>query len=124
MIAEVFTWVGIALGLVLLVASLITRAVSGRWIETDAILVDEPPEASVRWMSEDGLHLHPLSSAERHDLATLDPLRIYYQQRDPDRMRLEASGAGEKVLRMLGLLLCGLGVLASAVSIALIFVPA
>ncbi len=123
MIAELLTWVGLSLGLVLLIASLITRAVSGRWVETDAVLVENKDEASVRWMSEDGLHLHPLTTAERSDLPASDGLRVFYQRRDPDRMRLEASGHGERVLRLLGLLLFGLGLMAFVVSIVLIFVP-
>lgn len=123
-IAELLTWVGISLGLLLLLASLVTRAISGRWIETDAILVDGVDETSVRWMSADGLHLQPLTNAERSDLAASDGLRIFYQKRDPDRMRLEAMGHGERVLRLLGLLLFGLGMLAFIVSMALIFVPA
>lgn len=122
-IAELLTWVGISLGLLLLLASLVVRAVSGRWIETDAILVDGAEEASVRWMSADGLHLQPITSAERSDFAGPDGVRIYYQKRDPDRMRLEAMGHGERVLRLLGLLLFGLGILAFIVSIALIFIP-
>ncbi len=122
-IAELLTWVGISLGLLLLLASLVVRAVSGRWIETDAILVDGADEASVRWMSADGLHLQHITSAERSDFAGPDGVRIFYQKRDPDRMRLEAMGHGERVLRLLGLLLFGLGILAFIVSMALIFVP-
>lgn len=122
-IAELLTWVGISLGLMLLLASLVVRAASGRWIETDAILVDGADEASVRWMSADGLHLHPITNAERSDFASPDGVRIFYQKRDPDRMRLEAMGHGERVLRLLGLLLFGLGILAFVVSMALIFMP-
>jgi len=122
-IAELLTWVGISLGLLLLLASLVVRAVSGRWIETDAVLVDGADETSVRWMSADGLHLQPITSAERSDFASPDGVRIFYQKRDPDRMRLEAMGHGQRVLRLLGLLLFGLGILAFIVSIALIFIP-
>jgi hypothetical protein len=123
MIAEVFTWVGLSLGALLLIAALIVRAIAGRWIETDAILVDGAETASVRWMSADGLHLQPLTSAERDDLSESEGLRIFYQQRDPSRMRLDAVGHGERVLRLLGLLLLGIGVLGFVVSMALIFVP-
>ena len=123
MIAELLTWVGISVGLLLLVASLLARAVSGRWVETDAVLVDGADETSVRWMSEEGLHLQTLTTQERSDLPESEGLRIFYQRRDPRRMRLEATGHGERVLRLLGLLLFGLGILAFVLSIALIFVP-
>ena len=123
MIAELLTWVGISVGLVLLFASLVTRAVSGRWIETDAVLVEGTDEASVRWMSDDGLHLQPITSHERSEFATSEGLRIFYQRRDPSRMRLEATGHGERVLRLLGLLLFGMGAVAFIVSMVLIFIP-
>jgi hypothetical protein len=123
MLAELFTWIGLGAAVVCFLALLILRAVDGRWIETDAVVLQEAPEIRLRWMSTAGLHERLLSPHERHHVSGSEGLRVYYRERKPAHTRFEASGDGEKTLRLLGFLFLGIGVLALVISIVLVFIP-
>jgi hypothetical protein len=123
LIAEVFTWVGLVLGAVCLLALLIMRTFGGRWVEADALAVTESGETRLRWMSLHGLHERSLDP-EDHRFADAAAVRLYYSQRNPSRIRFEPVGHGERTMWLLAWLLLGLGVLALVVSIVLIFIPA
>jgi hypothetical protein len=124
LIAEVFVWVGLVLGAVCLLVLLVMRTFGGRWIEADGVAVTEAGETRLRWMSLHGLHERFLDPDDRHLVNPSAPIRLYYSQRDPSRIRFDAVGHGERTLRLLSWLLLGLGLVALVVSIVLIFIPA
>jgi hypothetical protein len=121
-LAELFSWIGLGLGLVFLVLWLIVRSVSGRWIETDAEVVNESGAACLRWMSIDGLHERPISAADRDQLHDADRVRLFYSQHAPERIRFDRIGHGENTLRLLTGLLLGLGAVALVASIVVLFI--
>jgi hypothetical protein len=123
LIAEVFTWVGLVLGGVCLLVVLVMRTVAGHWVEAHGLAVTESGETRLRWMSLHGLH-EQLLDPDDHHFADPAAIRLYYSQRDPSRIRFEPVGHGERTMWLLARLLLGLGLVATAVSIVLIFIPA
>ena len=123
-LAELFTWIGLLLGAGCLTAMLILRAARSGWVETDAVIVDENGSEQLRWMTTDGeLHKRDLHPDERSTIADPDELHVHYHRRAPHRVRFEVVGHGEKVLRALGLILVGIGVLSFIVSLVALFIP-
>ncbi|WP_213815564.1 hypothetical protein [Glaciihabitans sp. dw_435] len=126
LLAELFTWIGFLAGGACLLTLVIVRAARGSWVETDAVLVDAPGSGGtlVRWMTDEGtLHTAELTPDELADIKDPDALQIHYSRRSPDRMRIGSHTDGEKVLRVTGLVLVGLGVIAVIVSIITLFIP-
>lgn len=121
-IAEVFTWIGLVLGGLCFLSLLIARTIGGRWVETDAVAISESGNTRLRWMSPSGLHEQLLGASE-HDPAGAESHRVFYSERNPNKIRFDPTGHGERTLRLLSLLLLGLGAAALIASIALIFVP-
>lgn len=122
-LAELFTWIGLSLGVTCLILVLIVKAAGGRWVETDAIVVDEQG-GLLRWMSNEGLHERPLTAHQKDLLQHADGLRLYYRWGEPERIRFERTGHGEKTLRLLTWLMLGLGGGGAVGSLVLLFVEA
>lgn len=123
-LAELFSWIGLGLGVVFLLLWLTVRSVSGQWIATDAEVVDDSGTVSLRWMSREGLHQRQISPDDHDNLGRAERVRLFYSQHAPDRIRYDRIGHGENVLRLLTVLLLGLGVVAFVASLILLIVEA
>ncbi|MFT2818265.1 hypothetical protein [Leifsonia sp. A12D58] len=123
-LAEILMWIGLVIGGLCLFGLLVMQVSAGRWLETDAVMVDGTGEPRLRWMSSEGLHEHVIHENDHRDFESSDGIRVYYSARNPHRYRFERIGHGEKLMRMLTWLFLGIGMLALIVSIVLIFVPA
>ena len=122
-LAELFTWVGLILGVLCLLVVMILRLTRLSWIETDAVIVEESGSAQLRWMTTEGtLHTRILDDGERSEIDDPDELHVHYHRHAPDRIKFEATGHGEKVLRALGLILLGIGIAAIIVSLVVLFI--
>lgn len=123
-LAELFTWIGLSLGLILFLVVLVLRIARGGWEETDAVVVDDAGTPQLRWMTTEGvLHTRHLSSEENDAIADPDELHVHYSKRTPEHIRFEATGHGEKLIRALAFILTGIGILAAVVSLVLLFIP-
>ena len=123
-LAELFTWIGLVLGGILFLVVLILRVARGGWEETDAVVVDDSGTPQLRWMTTQGvLHSRHLSVDENSAIADPDELHVHYNKRNPEHIRFDAAGHGEKVLRALAFILTGIGVVAAIVSLVLLFIP-
>ena len=123
-LAEILTWIGLTIGGLCFFGLIIMQLSAGRWIETDAVMIDGAGQSRVRWMSSEGLHEHLIHEGDHRDFRSSDGIRVYYSARNPHRYRFERIGHGERLMRLLTWLFLGIGALALIVSIALIFVPA
>ncbi len=121
-LAELFSWIGLGLGLVCLLLWLMVRSASGRWIATDAEVIDAAGSPTLRWMSSEGLHERALSAAEAAQCDPAERVRLFYSQHAPDRIRYERVGHVENTLRLVAGLLLGLGALALIASIVVLFI--
>ncbi|GAB3615460.1 hypothetical protein GCM10027416_00170 [Okibacterium endophyticum] len=118
--AELFSWFGFSLGAVFLFCWLIARVTSGTWHETDAVRVEDGRIA--RWIVDDGsLHERTLTPEERRMLGRSESFRVFYNSKHPERMRLERTGHGVRVFRLLTLILIGVGVLSLILGFVALF---
>lgn len=124
-LAEVFTWIGLVPGILCLLALWMLRLARGEWVETEAVVVEGERGQRLRWMSHDGaMHARGMTAAERERAVDADALRIHYRRRSPSRAHLDPIDQDMRTLRLLSFILLGVFVLATIVSLAVLFVPA
>lgn len=121
---ELFSWIGIPLGITFLLLALLARAFSSRWEETTAVVLRDSAPAEARWMAHDGsIFSRPLEAHEREHVTEDDALTIFMNPSRPERMRLRRRGGGEQTLMVLALIFGGVGVLASIAGLIVMFIP-
>ena len=114
-IAEVFTWLGMVIGITLLLIVWIVRAVRGPWSTITAVVVDD----QVRWMTDAGdFYSRTLSDHERESLGEEPSFHSRRNQRD---VHLEPVAHDERMLFILGLVFLGIGIIAFVASFAVLF---
>ncbi len=121
-VAEVIGWIALGGGAVCLLLSLLIRIADGRWLRTDAVVVDNEHDSVVRWFAEGAFYSRRLSADERVHVLRPDEEPAYYKQREPARLRLHEPPAGRRIIRVLGLVLLALAVLAALVGLIAMFV--
>ena len=123
MIVELCMWIGLVLGGLCLFIWLIVKTVDGTWVRTDAVLLDDGAVVLARWVTAQGvIHERELAGWESEQLRGTHEPRLYYSERAPDRMRLEPVSASSGVLRLVGMIFLGIGVLSAVASFLLLFV--
>ncbi len=120
-VSEVIGWIALGGGLACLLLAMLIRMADGRWLRTDAVVVDYEEHSVVRWFAEGSFHSRILGSEEREHVTRPEEEPAYYKQRDPDRLRLHEPPAGRRVVRNLGLVLLGIAALAGLVGLILMF---
>lgn len=123
-ILEVLALVSVPLGLLVLVAAFVAFLADGRWRATtafvdDASAGDDAPRI-LRWISDAG-------EVCSRRLADDDPLlptgsdqrQVYYREADPGRIRAHRRNELVTTLRLVGLLLVGIGACCAIVSTAM-----
>lgn len=114
-IAEVFTWLGVVIGMTLLLLVWIIRAARGPWHPITAVVV----EAEVRWMTDAGVfYSRTLSDHERESLGEEPAFHSRRSQRD---VHLEPVAHDERMLFVLGLVFVGIGIVAFVASFVVLF---
>ena len=122
-IAELFTWIGVLLGGITLVAGFIRGAMM-RNPRTHRGAVTETDEHSVtfRWFGDDGdIHEADAPPLRRRTMGVGDEVTVYTPRSRPERGRIDPVDHLGRTLRVIGWVLLGIGLLASVLSIALLF---
>ncbi|GAA1808784.1 hypothetical protein [Agromyces neolithicus] len=119
-VSEVIGWIALGVGLVCLLLALLIRIADGRWVRTDAVVVDYDEHSVIRWFAEGAFHSRILGSDEREHVTSPDEEPAYYKQRDPDRLRLHEPPAGRRVIRNVGLVMIGIAALAALIGLAML----
>ncbi|ARJ04793.1 hypothetical protein GCM10010988_36170 [Cnuibacter physcomitrellae] len=121
LIVEAFSWIGLALGIVLLVIGLLRGAFFRGWRRTDGVVVvDESGRRAYRWLGDDAVLYE--APADDDDTQVLDPgdgITVYVSPRDPSVGRIDDPRHEGRALRISGSILLGLGVISSVVSLVL-----
>ncbi|AXH36556.1 DUF3592 domain-containing protein [Humibacter sp. BT305] len=121
LIVEAFSWIGVALGIVLLVIGLLRGAFFRGWRRTDGVVVvDESGRRAYRWLGDDAVLYE--APADDDDTQVLDPgdgITVYVSPRDPSVGRIDDPRHEGRALRISGSILLGLGVISSVVSLVL-----
>jgi len=124
LITELFTWIGLAAGAVLLVVGLIRGAFFRGWTETlGVVVVDAAGNRVYRWLGDDGvLYEAPAIEDETQVLEPGDDVTVYVNPRDPSVGRTDDPTHEGRALRTTGWILLGLGIVAVVVQFVLLFV--
>ncbi|MDJ0339732.1 DUF3592 domain-containing protein [Cryobacterium sp. PH31-O1] len=126
-ISEILTLFGLIIGAILYIVGLSVRGISGRWTHTTAVIAASGSAASgpatvIRWFDDDGdVHECPADTHETHHLAPGDDVRVWFRNRHPERCRTHDPELDGKGLRLIGLVLLGIGVFAGVAGIVLMF---
>jgi hypothetical protein len=124
LIAEVFSWIGIAAGIVLVIVGYIRKAVFIGWTQTLGVVVlDDLGDLVYRWLGDDGvLYEAPSIDDDTQVLEPGDDVTVYVNPRDPSVGRIDDPAHEGRALRMTGWILLGLGVGAVVLQLVLLFV--
>jgi len=121
-VAEVIGWIALGGSLGCLLLALLIRLADGRWLRTDAVVVDQEHGSTVRWFAEGAFHQRRLGFEERAHVMRPDEEPAYYKQREPDRLRLHEPPPGRRVIRIVGLILLAIAGIAGIVGLVLMLV--
>lgn len=122
LVAEVIGWIALGGSLACLLLALVIRMGDGRWMPTDAVVVDQEHGSTVRWFAEGEFHQRRLSAEERAHVVDPEEERAFYREREPDRLRLHEPPTGRRVIRIVGLILLAIAGAAGVLSIVLMLV--
>jgi hypothetical protein len=64
-VSEVIGWIALGGGVACLLLALLIRVADGRWLRTEAVVIDGDEGSVVRWFAEGAFHSRRLSSEER-----------------------------------------------------------
>ncbi|WP_241984364.1 DUF3592 domain-containing protein [Cryobacterium sp. Hb1] len=130
--SEILTFVGLIIGALLYLVGLSVRGISGRWTRSTAVIAASRTAASstaasgpatvIRWFDNDGdVHECPADTHETQHLVAGDDVRVWFRDRRPEKCRTHDPDLDGKGLRLIGLVLLGIGVLAGVTGIVLMF---
>jgi hypothetical protein len=118
-VAEVIGWIALAGSLGCLLFALLIRLADGRWLRTDAVVVDQEHGSTVRWFAEGAFHQRRLSAEERAHVTRPEEEPAFYKEREPDRLRLHEPPTGRRIIRIVGLVLLAIAALAGLIGFIL-----
>ena len=117
LIAELFSWIGLGVGLFFLGAWGIARLMRLAWVATDAVIIEGD---TARWMTEDGeLHERPLEPWERREAGNAEHLEVHYYRYSPKRMRVASASHAGRTFGILAAVFLGIGAIGFTGSVLL-----
>jgi len=123
LITEIFSWIGLATGAVLVVVGYLRRAFFLGWTETLGVVVlDANGDVVYRWLGDDGvLYEAPAIDDETQVLEPGDDVTVHVNPRDPSVGRTDDPKHEGRAFRTTGWILLGLGLASIVVQFALLF---
>lgn len=117
MAGELLSWVGLIIGVPLLLVGALLRSGEARLVPTEIVIVHGLRGAEARWFAAGDFHERALRTTERDLLGGRDYCTAFVNRRDPTRMRLRARRPVTSVCLALGGVLAGAGLCGFAVSL-------
>ena len=123
LISELFSWIGLGAGAVMLVIGLLRGAYFRGWSETlGVVVVDANGDLAYRWLGEDGLlYEAPSIDDDTQVLEPGDDVTVYVSPRDPAVGRIDDPRHEGRALRTTGWILLALGAAAVVLQFVLLF---
>lgn len=115
-IGEAMSWIGIGIGIPLLIIGGMVALAEGRWERVDMVVVERDGVPVARWFARGDFHERPLRESE---LTVEDWHSGYVSARNPENARVHAP-VGRRLLLTLGIIFAAAGAVGFVVS----FVPA
>ena len=122
-IAELFTWIGVILGGIVLVAGFVRGALMRNPRTHRGVVVDvDEHSVGFRWFGDDGdIHEASAPPLRRRTVSVGDDVTVYSPRSRPERGRIDPVDHMGRTLRTIGWVLLGIGLLAATLSIVLLF---
>ncbi|WP_241983727.1 MULTISPECIES: DUF3592 domain-containing protein [unclassified Cryobacterium] len=123
MLSEIFTIVGLLVGVPLYIIGLSVRGFGGRWVEADGVVAATTSGPVIRWFDTTG-EVHE-ARADSHETVHLEPgddVTLWFNARAPERCRTHSPDHDGKAWRLTGLILTSLGLGSAVLGIVLLFV--
>jgi len=115
-VGEVLSWIGLGIGVPLLVIAGMVALAEGRWDRIDMVVIDRDGVPTARWFAGNDFHERPLTRRER---ASGDWHQGYVRSRDPDHARLHPP-----VLRRFALTIGAIFTVIGAIGLVVSILPA
>lgn len=123
LISELFTWIGLISGTVLLAVGLTIRATASRWVSTTGVIASGGGGTLIRWFDRSGdVHQVDATTAECAGLQPGSDITVYFSPLRPDRARTDSPAHDGRGIVVTGSILLGLGVAAFICGLALLLV--
>lgn len=117
--AEVFAWLTLPIGIVLLSIGLARRSWSRRYIATKAVVAavhEQAREVTLRWFGDGGA-VHEMRAEPSTSAASVGDARtVWVHPSRPDEARVDDPAHDGRILTTLGWILSGTGVIAVVLS--------
>jgi hypothetical protein len=120
-IAELFTWLGLLTGVLVLLAGLVVRLFEGSWLTAEADVAEIDGDVQLAWLGDDGqVYRRFLDPEERHAIGAAEKVTVHYRRDRPLQAHLDKRTHGSRVLVLLGIILTGVGVIAAVAQIVVV----
>lgn len=120
-IAELFTWLGLLMGVLVLLVALVVRLVEGHWLTADADTAEIDGDLQLTWIADDGeVYRRFLEPDERETVGAAPRVTVHYRKGRPLRAHLDKRTHASRVLLLLGTILTGVGVIALVVQLVVV----
>lgn len=111
-VGEVLSWIGLGIGIPLLVIAGMVALAEGGWERVDIAVIERADEIILRWFAGGDFHERPLKHRERVDEGWHSG---YVSVRDPSHARVDPPML-RRFLTTLGIVFAGLGLIGFVVS--------
>ncbi len=119
---EIFSWVGLGVGVLLAFAAVIMLLADGTWLPARAVVERVGDHRVVRWFDEHGgVNEAPLSPHDDAKIGTADMADIFYRRGRSHRMRLTRAWPAVRFVALLAAGVGAMGLVAATISIILLF---
>lgn len=116
LVGEVLSWVGLGVGLPLLLLAFLIRTVEGAWLPTEIAVIERDGALIGRWFAGGDFHERPL---KRHESATAEDgwADGVVSANNPARARVGEPPHTRRVILTLGIVFAGVGFVGLVVSL-------
>lgn len=110
LVGEVLSWIGLGVGVPLLLIALLMRLAEGPWLPVDIAIIERDGTTIARWFAGGDFHERPL---RRGESSTADDgfTTGVVSSHNPARARVGEPPHARRVLRTLGVVFTAVGVL-------------
>ncbi|WP_336502468.1 hypothetical protein [Microbacterium paraoxydans] len=117
-VGEVLSWIGLGIGVPLLIVAMLIHLVEGQWVPVEIAVIDRGGHPTARWFAGGDFHERPL---RRGEPTTTDDGWIdgFSSSNDPTRVRIGEPPHLRRVLRTVGVVFAAVG----AVGLIVSFLP-
>lgn len=114
LVGEVLSWVGLGLGLPMLLIAFLIRTIEGPWLPAEIAIIERDGVLLARWFAGGDFHERPLSGGESAEVGWADGV---VSANNPSHARVGEPPHTRRVIRTLGIVFAGVGFVGLMVSL-------